>query len=87
MIKRHKELIVIIPLVALSAIVIGNFLLGNISSIQKPELVSGVMVEYNGEWIGGNIINDGKIIVLQNGTEMNYLKFKQITGMKDDKNN
>ena len=39
---------------------------------------SGAMVEYNEEWIGGNIV--GENIILTNGTEMNFNEFKRITG-------
>jgi len=79
--KRNKELIILIPLAAIVAVTITMMVLGD-SNQSTPETFSGVMIEYNGEWIGGNLLNDGRIILLQNGTEMNYEDFKRITGLR-----
>lgn len=82
--KRNKELLVLIPLIVIAGITITLLVLGNFTNTtqqQTPETFSGVMIQYNGEWIGGNLINEGKIILLQNGTEMDYEDFKRITGL------
>lgn len=84
--KRNKELVIIIPLaIAVIAGITSSLIsLGNIpNQYPTPETFSGVMVQYNGEWIGGNLINEGKIILLQNGTEMNYEDFKRVTGLRN----
>lgn len=52
----------------------------NENPFPTPQTGSGAMVFYDGEWIGGDIVGD--VIVLKNGTEMNFNEFKRITGFK-----
>lgn len=75
--KRHKELIIVIPLIIVLGVTLVGFTL-QLEGPPIPETFSGLFVEYKGEMIGGEI--QGNIIILENGTKMGLEEFKKITG-------
>jgi len=77
--KRHKELIIVVPLIIFFAVTLVGYTV--VQGPPEPDTFSGLFVEYNGEMIGGEI--QGNIIILENGTKMGLDEFKRITGYQE----